>query len=237
MEEDLIASLTRQVKEEVVENYLTERRLVELQLEDVETQVEEVRRRGHKTGRRLNRLAHLMVDQEMLGKLIGLLGIPATSFWMTCLEPKFSRGIRFIRVRALTDKSRFRKLVLESYSRFRSWMDKYRTGYEGLQAECRAVNSNISAFQKNFDLLAILAFLKSLDTGAMERKRFLGENFTPEELTSVDQKLYLRQIAFESFELPAPIPLPKPDQIEEPLGDLAQEVYRKHRAQVKRLMV
>jgi hypothetical protein len=140
-------------------------------------------------------------------------------------------------VRALTDKSKFRKLVLESYSRFCTWMDKYRTGYESLQAECRAVNRNISTFQKNFDLLAIIAFLKSLDTGAIERKRFLGENFTPEELASVDQKLYLRQIAFEKFELPTPIPLPKPDHIETPLGDLAQEVYRKHRAQVKRLMV
>jgi len=237
MEEDLIASLTRQVKEEVIENYLTERRLVELQMEDIAQQAEGLRQRSRKAGRRLNRLALLMVDQELLGRLIALLRIPRPSFWTTCLDPKMARGIRFIRVRALTDKSKFRKLVLEAYHRLFKWMDKYRGGYENLVDECKAVNSNLAAFQRNFDLLAILSFLKTLDTAAIERKRYLGENFTPEEMASVDQKLYLHPVDFGKLDIPEPLSLPKLETIEHLLGDLAQDVYRKHRAQVKRLMV
>ena len=36
-EDDLLTCLTRQVKEDVIENYLTERRLVELQIEELES--------------------------------------------------------------------------------------------------------------------------------------------------------------------------------------------------------
>lgn len=36
MDQDLIASLTCQVKEDLIQNYLTERRLVGLQIEEVE---------------------------------------------------------------------------------------------------------------------------------------------------------------------------------------------------------
>ena len=237
MEEDLIASLTRQVKEDVIQNYLTERRLVELQMEDIAEQTESLRQRSRKAGRRLNRLALLMVDPELLGRLVTLLQIPQPSYWVTCLDPKYSKGIRFIRVRALTDKSRFRKLLLEAYNRFYQWMEKYRQGYENLAGECAAVNMNVAAFQKNFDLLAILSFLKNLDTATVERKRYLGENFTPEEIASVDQKLYLRPIDFTKLDIPEPVSLPKPETVEHPLGDLSQEVYRKHRAHVKRLMV
>jgi len=58
MEDDLIASLTHQVKEEVVENYLAERRLLEVQTEELTKQADEARAHAVRTGRRLTRLAH-----------------------------------------------------------------------------------------------------------------------------------------------------------------------------------
>jgi len=237
MEDDLISSLTRQVKEEVIENYLTERRIVGLQIEDIEAQAEEARFQALKTGRRLSRLAYLMVQPEMLKKLLDLLNISSPSFWNDCLEKKFSRGIRLIRVRALTDKGKFRKLLLEAYNRLYRWMENYRKVYEELNAECRAVNMNIDKFQKNFDLLTILNFLKSLDPTALERKHYLGENFTAEELSSVDRTLYLHPIRFENLEVPAPPALPEPEAIESALSDLANEIYRRYQDQIKGIML
>lgn len=236
MENDLICSLTRQVKEEVIENYLTERCLIGFQMEDLEKRAEEVRQRAVKVGRRLSRLAFLMTHKDMLDKLVSLLKIEQSSFWCQCLEGKLTKGIRFIRVRALTDKGKFRKLVLEAYSRLYKWMENYRQSYEDLEAECRAVNSNISKFQSNFDLLTILSFLKNLDSGTLERKQYLGENFTAEEMASIDQKLYLHPVSFEKMDLPQPVSLPTPERIEEPLSDLAHQVYRKYQMQVKRIM-
>lgn len=237
MEDDLISSLTRQVKEEVIENYLTERRIVGLQIEDIEAQAEEARFQALKTGRRLSRLAYLMVQPEMLKKLLDLLNISSPSFWNDCLEKKFSRGIRLIRVRALTDKGKFRKLLLEAYNRLYRWMENYRKVYEELNAECRAVNMNIDKFQKNFDLLTILNFLKSLDQATLERKHYLGENFTAEELTSIDQKLYLRPINFEKLGIPVPLTLPKPERVEEALSNLAHDIYQKYHRDIKGFMI
>ncbi len=236
MEDDLIASLTRQVKEEVIENYLTERRLISLQMEDIQNQADEVRSASVKVGKRLTRMAYLMVHQDMTEQMSRVIHLPEGSYWSRCIDFKFSRAVRLIRVRAFTDKGKFRKLVMESYNRLYTWMEQYRKKYENLQAECQAVNMNIKKFQGNFDLLTIIGFLKSLDTSLAERKHYLGENFTAEELSSVDRKLYMHTIAFEKLDVPQPLPLPKPEHIESPLGDLANEVYRKYQESVKRLM-
>lgn len=237
MEEDLIASLTHQVKEEVIENYLTERQLIGFQIEDFERQAEEVHTHAAKTGRRLSRMALLMIDSEMVVKLNDLLSIPPSSFWSDCLSKPVSRGIRIIRVRALTDRKKFVKLLYEAYNRLHLHMEKYGNLYEEINAECRAVNRNINKFQNNFDLLTILNFLKSLDPVAMERKHYLGENFTAEEMTSVDQKLYVRPIDFQKLNIPSPLLLAKPERVEGSLENLAQEVYRKHQNRIKGLML
>lgn len=236
MEDDLISGLTRQVKEEVVENYLTERRLLDLQMEELAEQAEETKSRALKTGRRLTRLAFLVIHTEMREKLLQLLRIPPESFWSDCVKQQFTRGVRFIRVKAFTDKAKFRKLFLESYARLYKRMESYQKSYDGLKAECQAVNDNIRHFQKNFDLLTILNFLKSLDTVTLERKVFLGENFTSEEMSSIDQKLHVNPVPFEKLNVPQPIELPKLERIEEPLGELAVNVYRKFQTDVKRIM-
>lgn len=236
MDDDLISLLTRQVKEDVVENYMTERRLIGLQIEEVERQAEAIKFRASRTGKRLSRLAQLMVEPELMKRLLEVLHVPQPSFWSEHLEQRFARDIRFIRVRALTDKAKFRKLVLESYNRLCGKMERYRTAYEDLQIECRAVNRNIAGFHANFDLLSILNFLKSLDLQTIERKQYLGQNFTPEELASVDQKLYIRPLSFEQLAIPLPLRLPRPEIAERYLSDLANEVYQKHSRQLKQLM-
>jgi hypothetical protein len=236
MDEDLISSLTRQVREDVIEHYLTERRLIGLQKEEVQNQAAEVKVQAQKTGRRLHRLILLMIHPEMVKRLFTLLHVPQPSFWHDCSQERFSRGVRFIHVRALTDSGRFRKLVLEAYLRLYQRMRRYDEAYEELSGLCRAVNSNIKHFQGNFDLLTMLSFLKSLDTCTLERKQVLGENFTAEEMASVDQKLYIGLISFEDLQVPLPLPLLTPELAEASMTELVHEVYRKYQKQVRRLL-
>jgi len=236
VEDDLITSLTRQVKEDVIENYLRERKLAFLQIESLQWQAGITRARAGSAARCLNRLAYLTIHPGIAAKLADALCIPAGSYWSGCLEQRLPSELQLIHVRGLTVKSKFRKLVLESYGRLDAWMEKYRNAYEDLQAECRAVNHNITAFQNNFDLLGILSFLRNLDTLAVGKKLVLGENFTAEELASLDQKLYIRPMSFEELNVPAPLPLPKPGRIEGFLCDLADEIYRRHASEVRRIM-
>ncbi len=236
MDEDLICSLTRQIKEDILENYLTERRLVCLQIEDVEKQAEGARERAVRAGRRLSRLVHQMMHREMVEKLYGLLNVSQSSFWSSCAERKLSRRIRFIRVRALTDKAKFRKLVIESYLRLYRWMERYRVTYDDLESQCRAVNSNIKKFNQNFDLLTILSFLRSHQTTTQHPNHNQPGNFSAEELASVDQKLYIGPIRFEDLGVPAPLLLSRLESVESSLIDLANEVYHKYQKHVQRFL-
>ncbi len=235
MEDDLVASLTRQVKEEVIENYLLERRLIDLQIEHLNTQADETRRRARMVERRLARLSFLMIHLDMQSRLRELLGMGA-GFWDACLNDMSKRKVPLIRVRALTQKRKFRKLLLESYSRLHYWMEKYRQHYEDLAIERSAVNRNIDSFQKNFDLLSILNFLRNLDMQGVERKKILGDNFTAKEMAELDKNLYIRPVSMEMLNVPAPLDIPDPDSVQGKLSDFAEEIFQRYGEQVKKIL-
>jgi hypothetical protein len=236
MEDDLISALTHEVKEEVIENYLRERRLIELQIEDLMEQVKQVQTLAQQTGVRFARLGYLMIHQDMLERLKHMLALDEHLYWSQHLGGRFFGRLRFIRVSGLRAKVRFKKLVLEAYHRLYQWMGKYLKGHQRLENECRALNLNITHFQKNFDLLTILSFLKSLDTSLIERKYVMGENFTAEEMASIDQKLYIRPIDMGKLGVPPPMDLPKPETLEERLSAMANEIFGKYQDEAKGLM-
>ena len=236
MEDDLITALTRQVKDEVVENYVRERRIVELQIEHVAKLAEEVRAGARAAGMRLSRLGFLMMHPDMQQQLQCVLGIPESSYWAGCMEGKFPRSVRFIRARGLTGRVRFRKLVIESYARLCLWMSRYKKGFEELTAECAAVNLNIATFQRNFDLLAILSFLRNLDVQSIERKQILGGNFTAKEMASLDTTLFIRPLSIESMNVPAPLDLPAPAQIEPQIAALADALFTNSEKEVRAVL-
>ncbi|MCE5245215.1 MAG: hypothetical protein ABFD98_03245 [Syntrophobacteraceae bacterium] len=237
MQEDIVASLTRQVKEEVLENYVAERRLLEAQIEDLEDRAKRTRSVSVQAGRRLNRLSFLMLRPERRQTLKTLLNVPSPSFWEYGIDEPFSKKVPVLHVRGLTAGSRFRKLVLEACSRALLHMESYRSAYEDLQAECRAVNRNISQFRKNFDLLTILQFLRGLDPVEIERRNILGENFSSQEIASLDRRLFIPDVQFDRFDVPPPVPLPERRTVEASLARLAKEIFEAHADAVRRLML
>lgn len=236
MEDDLISCLTRQVKEDVIENYLTERRLLELQIEELDSLAQQAWTLADETGRRFTRLGFLMVDSACLEQLTKLLRIQPRSFWDECLHKPFAGGVRFIQVIALTNRAKFRKLVVEAHRRLVHWSRQYQQAVDKLNTECQAINHNIREFQNRFDLLAILNFLKSLDVCTLEQKHFLGENFTAQELSSVEQELHIATLSLDRFDLPPPPNLASGPHTEETIGHLATAIYKRHAANVKRFL-
>lgn len=228
MEDDLILSLTRQVQEEVVENYLRERRLIDLQLEEIEELAQKTLKKAAKTGRRFSRIGYLLIDDEFRERWRVMVGLPQESYWYCWLTEEFKHNTRFITVTALTHKGRFKRLVHEAYKRLVERMEEYRKLYEHLCQEINAVNLNIQTFHRNFDLLSIIQFLKSMDVVELERKKFLGGNFSPEELTSIDKAMYFKPVRLEQWNPPPPFDLPAHTTIEKKLDQLASDVYAKY---------
>ncbi|MBW1974452.1 MAG: hypothetical protein JRI45_02625 [Deltaproteobacteria bacterium] len=233
LEDDLIASLTQQVQEEVIENYLHERRLIDLQLEELEEMARLTLKKARKAGKRFTRMGYLLIDDSFRNDWAEMVGIQLGSYWFDCLTREFQHDVRFIKVTALTNKGKFKKLFFEAYKRLVNRMDEYRSGYEEFRKECDAVNINIKQFHNNYDVLTIIRFLKSMDVCGLERKKILGENFSPEELMSIDKKLYFKPVQFESWKLPEPAKLPAPKYIEHRLDDLAQRIYQQYGNQIK----
>ncbi|SFM48069.1 hypothetical protein [Thermodesulforhabdus norvegica] len=233
MEDDLISCLTRQVQEEVIENYLNERKLIDLQLEELGELGQKTYKKALKTGKRFTRIGYLLVDDAFRKEWSDLVRLGKDSFWFRCLTDEFKNDVRFIRVTALTHKGKFKKLFHEAYRRLLARVKEYKEAYENLKKECDAVNLNIKKFHSNYDLLTILQFLKSMDVCGIERKKFLGENFSPDELMSVDEKLYFKPVKFEKWSLPEPPELPPHPLIERRLDDLANQVYERYGNQLK----
>lgn len=236
MEDDLVTALTRQVKDEVVENYLLERRIIEIQIENLNRQADETRRQAWIVGRRLARLSFLMIHPDMQGRLKEILGMGTGYFWIACLNVKFKRHVKLIRIRALTHKGKFRKLIFESYARLHYRMTQYKLRYDELESERVAVNSNIETFHRNFDLLTLLNFIRSLDMQGIEKKKILGDNFTAKEITELDKNLYISPISMEKLNAPAPLRLPESGSVREELIKLSDEIFQRYGKEVRKVM-
>jgi hypothetical protein len=108
--------------------------------------------------------------------------------------------------------------------------------YEELTNELSAVNRNIDSFQKNFDLLLILSFLRNLDIHGIESKKILGDNFTATEMAALDKNLYISPVSMEKLDVPAPLDLPESGSIREILSNLAEEIFQRYGEEVKKIL-
>ena len=226
MQDDFIAALTHEVKEEVIQNYLYERRLIEEQINYLNKLADNIVQLQERLYGHFARTYDLLCETEFINEFISLTGLKeAPCKEKTGTESKYKKELRLIKVHGLTGRSRFKKLLMESYRRLYTWNDKYRKDYENLEDECNAVNYNIKKFEGNHDLLTILNFLKSMDVDEIGKKHFMGDNFTPEEIGAVEKSLHFAPVRLEKFKLIPPPNLPKPKAVHDQLTSLANSIY------------
>jgi hypothetical protein len=226
MQDDIAAALTQEVKEEVIENYLYERRLVEGQINYVKELAEQAAQLQGKLSWRFARVYDLLPEASFLNEFVRLIEVEGAPFMDRFSKvPEYRKGVRFIKVHGFTDRGRFKKLLSESYRRLLAWNDQYTEAYEDLEQECKAVNDNLKKFEDDYDLLTILNFLRDMDVEGIQRKHFLGDNFTPEEIGSIETSLRFKPIRIEQFKLIPPPSLPKITAIQRQLNALADSVY------------
>ncbi len=237
MQDDIVSALTQEVKEEVIENYLYERRLVEGQIDYVKELAEHAAQLQEKLYKRFARMYDLLHETKFINEFERLLKVEGAPFIDRFAKaPEYRKGVRFIKVRGLSDRGRFRRLLLESYRRLFIWNDQYKEAYEDLAQECKAVSDNLKKFENDYDLLTILNFLRDMDVEGIQRKHFLGDNFTPEEIGSIETSLRFKPIRMEQFKLIPSPSLAKLNAIQKQLNALADSVYGQCCDRVKVLM-
>ena len=237
MRDDIIGALTQEIKEEVIERYLYDRRLIEEQIKYVNELAEGVRRLQEVCFSYFVAIYELLDEPEFVAQFADLLGLPAAPFWEEYNEnPREVRRSCRVKVRGLTLRAKFKKLLSGLYVELYIWNGEYKEAYDDLCAECKAVNHNLKKFQNNHDLLTILNFLKDMDVEALEKKHWLGDNFSPEEMASVEASLSFTPVCMERFKLDPPLTLPEPRTISKQLNALANCVYGQCTDRVKKLI-
>jgi hypothetical protein len=237
MEDDFIAAITQEVKEDLIQEYLHERRLMEEQIRHVKGLTEETRELQDQLYKRFARIYELLVESRFVMEFTRLLGLSEPPFFQKFGEhTSFRKGLGFIKALGLTGRGRFRRLVAESYRRLLSWNDQYEDSYQNLRRQTDAVNYNLEKFKRNYDLLTIINFLKDMDVETLQRKHFLGDNFTPEEMASVEKSLQFKSISIRQENLILPVALPPYGAISSELRALADQVYSACREKLKVLV-
>jgi len=169
---------------------------------------------------------NLLPKPEFINEFVFLLGLKEIPFKERIADDfAYRKDVLFIKVRGLTDRLKFKKLFLESYTRLCTWNNKYLEAYRNLMDECKAVNHNLKKFEDNHDLLTILNFLKGMDLEEVTKKHFMGDNFAPEEIASVEKTLRFKPVGIKQFNLIPPPVLPELTDVQNQMKSLANSVY------------
>lgn len=202
---DLIAGMQQAVKQEVVELYLRERRIIEEEINMVNEAV--------------SALSDSLSAWELQRKrLLAALLTPETSARFAALALMEPSGRRLPTPGAhaaplgVTRCSRYRRLIDRLYSELWRGAVELSHARERTLRLVREVNGDIKKFELNHDLMGISSFLRSMDPMELTRRKVLGVNFTAEEYSQANQQISFRPLDEKHLGLPLALPTPKPPE-------------------------
>ncbi len=194
-DEDLIAALNQAVKQEVLENYCRERRVIE----EEGNLLFETCCAFHgglsawDKGKML--LARALLTPEGVRAFFHLAGLEP--FPEECQTP----DLVFLPPKAWTRCRRYQKLIAGLYTDLwqgRQALEDERQKALDLRQE---VNQDILEFERNHDFLSLSAYLRDLDPQELQRRKILGVNFSPGETAASAEALSFRPFSVERLGL------------------------------------
>ncbi|MFH1059019.1 MAG: hypothetical protein V1797_10145 [Pseudomonadota bacterium] len=229
-DDDLISALNQAVKQEIIENYLRERRIVE---EETNILFEACSAfQGGICAWEANkvRLARALITHEGVGRFFALAGLSITP---DALNPG---QIDLPAVRGLTRCRRYRRLVGRIYRDL--WASHEALIQERLEVLSLRdeVNQDIMSFERNYDLLGLQSYLRSLNPVELQRRRLLGVNFTPGETAAAAAAMSFHPLSAQRLGLDAELDrLRPPEELLPAVQPLLRELCRRHPQQVSAL--
>lgn len=229
-DDDLISALNQAVKQEVIENYLRERRIVEEETNILFEACSAFQGGICAWEENKVRLGHALLTHEGIGRFFALAGLSVTPDVLT------QRTMEFAPVRGLTRWRRYRRLVERIYrDLWASHTALIKERHEVLELR-NEVNQDILSFERNYDLLGLQSYLRSLNPMELQRRRLLGVNFTPGETAEAAAALSFHPLSAQRLGLDAELDrLRPPEDIMPAAASLLRELCRRHPQQVDAL--
>ncbi len=175
-DDDLILGLQAAVKQEIIEHYLRERRIIEEEIRDL-CQAASLFQGGLADREyRLRRLALALVLPHARERFFHLAGLGRPPEILPspqpaiCLEP-----------RGLTRFRRYRRMIFMLYADICQRSQSLAKEREKLLSLREEINQDILSFERDHDMLSLSTYLCSLDPLEQGRRRILGFNFSAKE--------------------------------------------------------
>lgn len=230
--DDLLDALHYQVKEEVVNNYLRERLILEEEIKEYTQGLEDYRVIEAGVRETRDQLACLLVFPQNFQQFFSLLGFtdpPLRRLGRAGIEDRAPACPLGLTPRGFTNRGRYLNLTLATYDILRQKVDQGQKAAEELLSLALEINKDIKTFQMNFDLMAIINFLKSLDVDMLVKKKFLGDNFSAAEMSSLEQSLSFKTLSPEADGVRTWPELPPPDEARKLTADFVADVFRREK--------
>jgi hypothetical protein len=198
-DDDLIAALNQAVRQEVLENYLRERRVIEEEGNILFETCSAFHGGLSSWERRKAILARALLTPKGVADFFALAGLKQPD------ETPDPGEILFEQPKGLTRCRRHAKLVKGLYQGL--WSHHQELAAErGRALKLREeINQDILRFERNHDMLALGAYLRSLEPQELQRRKILGVNFSASETAASAAALSFRPFSVERLGLDAPL--------------------------------
>jgi hypothetical protein len=224
--------LQAQIKEEVIQGYLRERLILEEEKKEFQQELEAFRAKKAEVGRRRDELACLLLSPDRYAAFFALIGFdPPPLAWIEPAQdapqgPVCPPGLS---PKGFTRRRRYLNLVRKTYSRLARKAAEAGRASKAVLALAEEINEDVRSFERNYDILNIIRFLRGLDTDAALKTRLMGENFTPRELNSAYDHMAIPLIDPGKEGLRPWPDLPKAQEVEEKTRQFLSEIFRVER--------
>ncbi len=211
MQDDFLTFLNYQIKEEVINGYLRERRIIEEEKQEFSEKLASYKKIEAAAGTLRDYLACLLITPENFQRFFSLIGFQSPPLsWiepgeMTRRPPACPVGLS---PKGFTARGRYLDLIIRIYEELGQTVRQGREVLAKLKALADEINRDIRTFHQRYDILDIINFLKSMDVEMLVKKKFLGGNFNPDELDEIHNTMTFKPIKLETAhswpELPSP---------------------------------
>ncbi|MEW5912022.1 MAG: hypothetical protein AB1814_05670 [Thermodesulfobacteriota bacterium] len=232
--DDFIQALQQSVKQEIVQNYFRERRIIE----------EEVLLVTEAASAFLGGLAAWDKAAAILGRALLTDQGARLFFALAGLPPPEPQAVAQVApavglrpIRGLTQAGRYRSLVAGLYQGLWEQAQELKQERQRALELMQEVNGDIRAFEANHDLMTLASYLRSLDPAELQRRKILGVNFTAAEKALSAEALSFRPLKQAAMGLDQEPPSPRPPrQVLAEARELLRGLARQHPRELKRYL-
>jgi len=233
VEDDFLTALQYAIKEEIVENYFHERRVIEEEKAEVDGLLAGQAQTAEKVNQAKASLEALLVEPGFAAELWESAG--RSNAVRPTNDKPYSPSCPWP-LRALSWRARYRSQVRHAAGEVWSIQQQHEETLAELDSLIQEVNADIDRFQADFDFLLLCSVINQLDQETLAKKHFLGSALEGDDRQSLDERLRLPKIKVMVEGLRVLSPLPPARCFQEAAGQVAEEVLKAHPRLTRKLV-